>query len=451
MIFVDKYSLDRYIWKGTMEFEVNTDLPSTGYDEARSPLEFPQPIIDRCTRITARVFNPRRQQVITVSNVLVPTKKFSHDIVAGSTENDDDSHMKGEDDDSFSSSSSSSSSSGSSSEDEIQVQSQSNEAYWLQRKLRGAIYGRVCYAVVLHKAENSEDYEWIVTQESCAVKELSWKKVKSGIRQLAENPLQEIAAMQYLQRFFHNKHWLETHLLIPKDILSDPTHLYLVLPYCDGGELFSFLESRSKFTESECRHWMKQLMIGVQHLQQAGVCHRDMSLENCLVHQESIGIVIDFGMCLKIPYQYSSNHQNNISDFRTQPRYWIRPSGVAGKLYYMSPEVLKNEEPFDGHAIDVWACGVMLFLMSTGFPPWEKASWAEERFRFFSQGYTVRMLTDWELGLSADLMDLLERMFFLCPRDRLSVNSILNHPWMNITEQPTSSTMDLDSDLVMLS
>jgi len=316
----------------------------------------------------------------------------------------------------------------------------------------------VCYAVVLRKAENSADYEWIVTQEACAVKELSWKKVKSGINQLAENPLQEIAAMQYLQRFFHDKHWEETHLLIPKDILSDPIHLYLVLPFCDGGELFGFLESRSKFTESECRHWMKQLVIGVQHLQQAGVCHRDMSLENCLVHHGNIGVVIDFGMCLKIPYQSSintltlpqcssHNNQNIITDYRTQPRHWIRPSGIAGKLYYMSPEVLKNEDPFDGHAIDVWACGVILFLMSTGFPPWEKASWAEERFKYFSQGYTVRMLTDWDLGLSADLMDLLERMFFLSPRDRLSVQSIVNHPWMNITEQPTRSAMDLDPQL----
>ena len=131
---------------------------------------------------------------------------------------------------------------------------------------------------------------------------------------------------------------------------------------------------------------------------------------------------------------------------------------------------MKNREPFDGHSVDIWAVGVILFLMLTGFPPWERACRTDgefafflhfalnfrfanchtlaflalthcptsqinynvltERFKFMSAGYLVQMLTEWELGLSPDAMDLLQRMVWIDPRDRLSLRQVRNHPWM---------------------
>ena len=96
----------------------------------------------------------------------------------------------------------------------------------------------------------------------------------------------------------------------------------------------------------------------------------------------------------------------------------------------MSPEIYKNTEPFDGYAVDMWAAGVILFLMLTGFPPWERACMSDERFKYMTAGYLVQMLTEWNLGLSADAMDLLQRMLFLDPKDRLSLDQVRNHPWM---------------------
>mmetsp|Transcript_24575 Transcript_24575/g.50741 ORF Transcript_24575/g.50741 Transcript_24575/m.50741 type:complete len:106 (-) Transcript_24575:2764-3081(-) len=97
---------------------------------------------------------------------------------------------------------------------------------------------------------------------------------------------------------------------------------------------------------------------------------------------------------------------------------------------YMSPEICRNEEPFDGFAVDMWAAGVILFTMLTGYPPWEYAMPSDDRFRFMAGGFLVQMLTEWNTGLSCDAMDLLQRMLFLDPRDRLSLDQVRAHPWM---------------------
>eukprot|EP01083_Nonionella_stella_P000571 1632_1 len=99
-----------------------------------------------------------------------------------------------------------------------------------------------------------------------------------------------------------NDTMLDTHVMMPMDILSDNRNLYCVMPFCDGGELFDVLGKRHKFPEDEARYWFKQLLNGVETLQKAGICHRDMSLENLLTDKSGTALVIDFGMCLKIPF-----------------------------------------------------------------------------------------------------------------------------------------------------
>lgn len=99
--------------------------------------------------------------------------------------------------------------------------------------------------------------------------------------------------------------------------------------------------------------------------------------------------------------------------------------------YYMSHEVRDGRRAFDGYAVDMWAAGPLLFLMAAGFSPWEQASMADERFQRFSAGQFAQIARHWNLGLSEDLMDLLQRMFWLDPRHRLSLEQVRAHPWMN--------------------
>lgn len=190
----------------------------------------------------------------------------------------------------------------------------------------------------------------------------------------------------------------------------------------------------------------------MENLQSAGVCHRDLSLENLLVH-ESGALIIDLGMCLRVPLQSNNNlalsanlaamnmngavtvqqQQQPFLNGRATPRLLMRPQGTCGKWIYMSPEIYLNQQPFDGFAVDMWAAGVILFLMLTGFPPWERACQTDERFKYMTAGYLVQMLTEWDLGISSDAMDLLQRMLFLDPKDRLSLDQVRAHPWMLTT------------------
>ena len=261
-------------------------------------------------------------------------------------------------------------------------------------------------------------------------------------------------AMQYLKRYLaqcsgsatsleSSDAMLSTHLMLPLDLLSDDRYLYSVMPYCDGGELFDRLDQRLKFSENETRYWMHQILEGLDNLQRAGICHRDMSLENLLVHNDRICLVIDMGMCLRIPYEGGNEDGSDLLDvgvdvggddddgdhddskrprslstgselrtsfmsmdldngdcageatsqpttsvgkmkkccldIRERKRYLIKPQGTCGKWHYMTSEIMRNKEPFDGHAVDMWAVGVIMFLMLTGFPPWERACRTDER------------------------------------------------------------------------
>ena len=118
----------------------------------------------------------------------------------------------------------------------------------------------------------------------------------------------------------------------------------------------------------------KHLRIqGLTCLKRAGVAHRDMSPENLMVHDGNV-YIIDLGMCLRIPSLHDDHDDNGhdiVNDsirYHPDERALIAPQGVCGKWYYLSPEVCLSEEPFDGPAVDLWAAGVILFIMLTGIP-----------------------------------------------------------------------------------
>ncbi|KAG7352272.1 serine/threonine phosphatase [Nitzschia inconspicua] len=531
-----------------MQFQYNSDYPglnNLGQPSvvpeaiARNPLDFPpaQPI--PCARITTRVFHPNRNQVATVQNVLVRTMNFAPPMSStntllfpGTATAVDGNADGGSINDSFSSSGMSSSSS---SDDDSMNLDDSNfpgagntaafpdeggpneikNAYWIQRTIREAIYGRVLFAVILQRRPRAlsavDGAEWEVTNQHCAVKEMSWQHIRKERERLAEDPIKEVSAMQYIQKWYQQRTFVAaaailqqqqsldamlllqqqqqlqlqrssdanvdesfaamqaTNIMMPLDLLSDERNLYSIMPYCDGGELFERLDMNERFSEEEARYWMDQVLNGIENLQHVGICHRDMSLENLLVHQDG-ALIIDMGMCLMVPFEdnlastlatsFNQMNMNGAAQVNTtdnlqqqskpqlqqlncaptqQPmivsgrqrrRCLMRPQGTCGKWIYMSPEIYQNKEPFDGYAVDMWAAGVILFLMLTGFPPWERACQTDERFHYMTAGYLVQMLTEWEIGLSSDAMDLLQRMLFIDPKDRLSLDQVRAHPWM---------------------
>ena len=110
----------------------------------------------------------------------------------------------------------------------------------------------------------------------------------------------------------------------------------------------------------------------------------------------------------------------------------------------MSPEVFANTKHFDGFAIDLWAAGVILYIMLTGFPPYDQASVTDQRFELIVSGRLAEQLHNWDIFLSEEACQLMQSMMQLDPRDRLTLAEVMAHPWVaNGEVQPPPPTEPL--------
>jgi len=136
------------------------------------------------------------------------------------------------------------------------------------------------------------------------------------------------------------------------------------------------------------------------------------------------------GMCLRVPYS-DPRKPGGVADVtHGKIRRLMKPQGVCGKHNYMSPEIFANTDNFDGFAIDLWATGVILYIMLTGFPPYDQASVTDQRFELIVNGKLVEQLHNWDIFVSDEAGDLLQSMLQLDPRDRLTLAQVMSHPWV---------------------
>mmetsp|Transcript_29257 Transcript_29257/g.44923 ORF Transcript_29257/g.44923 Transcript_29257/m.44923 type:complete len:411 (+) Transcript_29257:625-1857(+) len=320
-------------------------------------------------------------------------------------------------------------------------------AYWPRRRLQDAIYGSVWACLVLrrHTGKASDDAAiaagmepghpdapavWEITNgEYVAIKMVEWPRVQANRGRLLEDPVKEVAAMQLLGAD-------NPHVLGSNEVLQDSDFLYSIMPYCADGDLFGhvvrYAEQSSDGTgmpEPVARYWFRQLLWGLHHLQSKGVCHRDLSLENILVNRDRC-LVIDMGMCLRVPYTDPNNSGRTVDVNQGTMRRLMRPQGTCGKHNYMSPEVYNNTSPFDGFSIDLWSAGVILYIMLTGFPPYDNATIADQRFELIVNGRLVEQLGNWDIHLSKDAGKLLQSMLTLAPSERPTLAQVMAHPWV---------------------
>jgi len=300
-------------------------------------------------------------------------------------------------------------------------------------KILDAIYGGVYRAPVLERV--GHDTDWRMTGELCAVKAMRWDMIMQGRRVgKIENPRTEIAAMILLRDCYDpglgnasaatvREAMRETNIVMPLDFLYDNENLYIIMPYCDGGELFDRCANGESFTEEECRtEIFPQMLNGLGWFQRAKICHRDLSLENFVLDGEGERqklVIIDLGMALKIPYSVEGT------------RRLISQQDRCGKGPYISPEIY-NQEPFDGHAVDLWAAGIILFILLVGFHPWKQdfPRTTNRWYSLMSGGELVLLCQQWNILRSELSLTLMENMLRSNVRDRLCLGQILTHGWL---------------------
>jgi serine/threonine protein kinase len=201
--------------------------------------------------------------------------------------------------------------------------------YGVIRTLRPSIFGKVKQGVCLEQRNGS--YR-VLRDRLVAIKII--KKELLG-RRSQENPLREISVMQHLAADGGGGHPNVLGLL---EALQDDHNIYLVLPFCDGGEICQWFErSRFMMKEDVARGFFRQMLSGLQFLHARGVVHRDISLENLLYDERSRRcIIIDLGMCLKLPRPADPNvvvrRQGQVSTstacMRKRTVAWTRSEGL---------------------------------------------------------------------------------------------------------------------------
>ncbi|KAK8820671.1 protein kinase [Blastocystis sp. ATCC 50177/Nand II] len=143
------------------------------------------------------------------------------------------------------------------------------------------------------------------------------------------------------------------------------SHLYLVMDFCQGGELFGHILDKGFFTEDEARFYIAEVILAVEHLHANGIIHRDIKPENILLSASGHVVLCDFGICFDRQQQAPYPHQNSPAILDDDD---ICDNRVCGTYHYMAPEVLCTSVPY-GRAVDWWSVGCLLYEMTSGNPP----------------------------------------------------------------------------------
>uniref|UniRef100_A0A8C0F5C0 calcium/calmodulin-dependent protein kinase n=1 Tax=Bubo bubo TaxID=30461 RepID=A0A8C0F5C0_BUBBB len=179
-----------------------------------------------------------------------------------------------------------------------------------------------------------------------------------------------------------------------------------------GGELFEDIVAREYYSEADASHCIQQILEAVLHCHQMGVVHRDLKPENLLLASKLKGAAVklaDFGLAIEVEGDQQA---------------WF---GFAGTPGYLSPEVLRKD-PY-GKAVDLWACGVILYILLVGYPPF----WDEDQHRLYQQikaGAYDFPSPEWDT-VTPEAKDLINKMLTINPSKRITAAEALKHPWIS--------------------
>ncbi|KAK9934141.1 hypothetical protein M0R45_021295 [Rubus argutus] len=179
--------------------------------------------------------------------------------------------------------------------------------------------------------------------QSFAVKILEKKRITN--LNIAEQIKREIGTLKLL------KH---PNVVRLHEVVASKTKIYMVLEYVTGGELFDKIAQKGRVTESEGRKLFQQLIDGVSYCHNQGVFHRDLKLENILVDTKGNIKISDFGLSA-LPQHFREDGLLHTT---------------CGSPNYVAPEILANRG-YDGAASDIWSCGVILYVILTGYLPFD--------------------------------------------------------------------------------
>ncbi|XP_047016977.1 calcium/calmodulin-dependent protein kinase type II subunit beta isoform X4 [Ictalurus punctatus] len=195
------------------------------------------------------------------------------------------------------------------------------------------------------------------------------------------------------------------------DSISEEGFHYLLFDLVTGGELFEDIVAREYYSEADASHCIHQILDSVNHIHQHDIVHRDLKPENLLLASKCKNAAVklaDFGLAIEV---------------QGEQQAWF---GFAGTPGYLSPEVLRKEAY--GKPVDIWACGVILYILLVGYPPF----WDEDQHKLYQQikaGAYDFPSPEWDT-VTPEAKNLINQMLTINPAKRITAQEALKHPWV---------------------
>ena len=228
--------------------------------------------------------------------------------------------------------------------------------------------------------------------------------------QLMEDPLnfQRVENEISILKKVHHKNIIKLY-----ELMESPQKIYLVMEFCEGGELFDYIVNHKKLSEKQACKFFQEIINSLEYLHSQSIVHRDIKPENMLLYnikeKNKIEIkLIDFGIS------------------RNYPRNKLLNS-PCGTTAYAPPEMHKREEYY-GLLTDIWSAGVVLYSMIYGYLPFSDDDSEENIQNIINGNYEL------DTCASENVRNLIKNCLNIDPLKRYDLNQIRNDPWFNLVK-----------------
>ncbi|KAM7184543.1 protein kinase kin1 [Rhypophila sp. PSN 637] len=191
-----------------------------------------------------------------------------------------------------------------------------------------------------------------------------------------------------------------------RDNLRTKWHWYMLFEYVNGGQMLDYIISHGKLKEKQARKFARQIASAVDYCHRNSIVHRDLKIENILISKTGDIKIIDFGLS----NLFSPEEDRKLKTY-------------CGSLYFAAPELLQAK-PYTGPEVDVWSFGVVLFVLVCGKVPFD------DQYMPALHQKIKKGVVDYPNWLSSECKHLISRMLVTDPKQRATMQEVMNHPWM---------------------
>jgi len=281
------------------------------------------------------------------------------------------------------------------------------DLYDIKEKSGKGKFGLVKHAI--HKQSGKEVAIKIMAKKNMSTADLELAKTEIDILKICNHP----------------------NIIKLYDVFDTPEYIYIIMEYCSGKDLFSYIEKRNyKLPEPRAANIIHKLSMAIFYIHSYGIIHRDLKPENILMTDNTDNAdirLLDFGLSKIV----------GPGEKCTEP---------YGTLSFVAPEVLKGK-PYD-KSVDLWSIGIIAYLLMCGFLPFDDEHSEREIARQTIQDPVPYPANIWK-NLSAEAKEFVGSLLKKNPEDRISIKEVLNSKWIrkyvdvpierNINEQDKSN------------